>query len=245
MPDPQISAPIAKGPPPFFLVVISGAIGGMVYWVLQVATGIAPFGFRWYGSVPAALLVGGVAAFLGVYLLANSDTTSRGDLKHTLAFALVCGIAWSTVIAGAQQQVTSATGAVRADTAQDKVASLQNALKTDNRAEVGRKVTDTAAATAHAVQSLSSTADDQVKTKIVDSSQEAVKTISEAARIDPAASIEALKTVGTNATTVGATGVRVSVLDALSTIEKNNPAVAAQAMAARQVVALQVTSPAN
>ncbi len=151
--------------PSFLLVVLSGAVGGMVYWVLQAATGIAPFGFRWYGSVPAALLVGGVAAVLGVYLLANSDTTSRAQLIHTLSFALVCGITWSTVIAGAKQQVISATGVARADTAQDKAASLQNALKNGNRTEVSAKVSDTAAAAAQAVQSLPSTTDDQRESK--------------------------------------------------------------------------------
>jgi hypothetical protein len=217
----------------------------MVYWILQVATGIKPFGFPWYGSVPASLLVGGVAAFLGVYLLANSDTTNRWELKHTLAFALVCGITWSTVIAGARQQVVSATGAVRAETAQDKAASLQNALKSGDPTEVGAKVTDTATATVQAVQSLSSTADDQVKAKIVDNSQQAVKTISQAVTIDPAASIDALKTVGTTATNAGATGLKVSVIDALSSIEKSNPSLASQAIAARQAVEMQATQPPN
>jgi hypothetical protein len=230
--------------PSFWLVLLSGAVGGMVYWILQVATGVMPFGSRWYGSVPAALLVGGVAAFLGVYLLANSDTT-HGELKHTLAFALVCGITWSTVIAGAKQQVISATSAVKADAAQDKTVSLQKAIVAGNSAEVSAKVSDAASAASQAVQTLSSITDDQVKAKIVDNSQEAVKTIFQAAKIDPAASIAALKTVGTTATDVGAMGVRVSVIDALSSIEKDNPALASQTAAARQALAIQSSPSSN
>lgn len=247
MGNPPVNPPVANSAtaPSLWLVILSGAVGGMVYWILQVATGISPFGFRWYGSVPAALLVGGVAAFLGVYLLANSDTTSRGELKHTLAFALVCGITWSTVIAGARQQVTSATGSVRADAAQDKAASLRSSINNGNREEVSARVTDTALAASQAVQTLSSTTDDQVKTRIVDNSQEAVKTIAEAAKIDPAGSIEALKTLGTNATNAGATGIRVSILGALMGIEKSNPEFAPQATAARQALTMQETPPIN
>ncbi len=84
-----------------------------------------------------------------------------------------------------------------------------------------------------------------VKAKIMDNSQQAVKTISEAAKVDPAGSINALKAVGTTATAAGATGVRISVLDALTGIERSNPSLAPQAMAARQALAMEATPPPN
>lgn len=224
---------------PAFLVLLSGAVGGLVYWVLQVATGISPFGFPWYGGIPASLLVGGVAAFLGVYLLANSDTTSRWEIKHTLSFALVCGMTWSTVLAGAKQQVASVTGSVKADTSQNQTTSLQNSLNSGDRTEVSAKLPDVGQAAAQAMQALSSTADDQVKTKILANSQDAVKTIIAASKVDPAKGIDALRTVGTNATGASASGIRLSVVDALTSIEKTNPELAQQAMAARQAVTTQ------
>ena len=69
-------------------VAIAGAVGGFTSWLLQWLAGLAPFQKPASEGIPALIVVGGVAAVFGVYLLANSNIR---ELPHTLAFALLCG----------------------------------------------------------------------------------------------------------------------------------------------------------
>jgi hypothetical protein len=48
-----------------------------------------------FWTVPAVMLLGGLSAALGVYLVANSDTAARA---HTLSFAVAWGIIWQPEI---------------------------------------------------------------------------------------------------------------------------------------------------
>jgi hypothetical protein len=105
-------------------VVLAGIVGGLVYWVLMRITGVKPLGLDWYAGVPASLLLGGVAAFLAVYLLANSHTSQPAELKHSVAFALVCGIVWSPIIDTAKQTVLSAVAAKNGDAAKNSAQLL-------------------------------------------------------------------------------------------------------------------------
>lgn len=71
-----------------------GAIGGALSWVFAVTIGVPPVLSHWWLAVPAAMLLGAGAAYIGVYLLASSDTA---QVHRCLAFALLCGVAWKPV----------------------------------------------------------------------------------------------------------------------------------------------------
>src|SRR5439155_25441337 len=100
---------------PSIRVALSGAVGGLVFWVLMRITGVNPFGWRWYAGIPTSLLLGGAAALLGGYLVATSDTSQAAELNHTLAFAVVCALVWSPVIDAAKQTALGAFAAKHAD----------------------------------------------------------------------------------------------------------------------------------
>src|SRR5579859_2406692 len=92
-------------------VAVAGAVGGFTSWLLQWLAGLAPFQKPASLGIPALIVVGGVAAVFGVYLIANSDIK---ELPHTLAFALLCGVFWQPIFDAAklyiQHSVTERQG---------------------------------------------------------------------------------------------------------------------------------------
>jgi len=76
------------------VVAGAGAVGGLIAWVLQATTGGRLFPFAWYASVPAALLLGGAAAGIGVFVLANTDLRQVG---RAVFVAVLCGIGFKPV----------------------------------------------------------------------------------------------------------------------------------------------------
>jgi hypothetical protein len=85
-------------------VVAFGAIGGLVSIVYSYAVGNPPVLGGTLLVFPAYVLLGAVAAFVGVYLLTKTDTS---DMKRCLAFALICGIFWSPVFEGMTEVIES------------------------------------------------------------------------------------------------------------------------------------------
>lgn len=83
-------------PPDWKLVVMvvgSGALGGLLAWIYAISVGEPPEQTT-YWIVPAWSLLGMGASFIGVYLIANTDT--RYTLR-CLAFAIVCGFSWQPI----------------------------------------------------------------------------------------------------------------------------------------------------
>jgi len=219
---------------PSIRVALSGAVGGLVFWVLMRITGVNPFGWRWYAGIPTSLLLGGVAAFLGVYLIANSDTSQAAELKHTLAFALVCGIVWSPVIDAAKQTALGAFAAKQADSAKDSAGQLKQEVAQGTPTKVEQQIAKTAQTTSEAVKSLPAVTNNDVKEKIISDSQDAVAALVDASQKAPDASIKALSTIGKEAAASGNPVVTRSILDGLQTVQTKSPASAAKAEAARQ-----------
>jgi len=217
-------------------VVLSGMIGGLVFWVLMRITGVQPLGLNWYAGVPASLLFGGVAGFLGVYMLANSDTSQGPKIKHTFAFALVCGIVWSPVIDTAKQTVLSAVAAKNAGSAKDSAKALDHAVAGGSSAAVEQQIAKTAQTTSDAVMSLSSVTNFEVKRKVQSDSQDAVGALVGASQKAPDASVTALFKIGKEAAATGNPTVTKSVLDGLQRVQTMSPASAVKAQAARQEI---------
>ena len=71
-----------------------GAAGGLLGWLLS-ANASGHFEGDWRINVPTALLGGGIAAGVGIYLIANSDTS---QLARCIFLAALCGISWKLVL---------------------------------------------------------------------------------------------------------------------------------------------------
>jgi hypothetical protein len=139
--------------PNWLKIVISGMLGGLVYWLLLRITGVNPMGLPWYEGVSASVLLGGVAAFLAVYLLANSATSS-GEITHTLAFALVCGIIWSPVINTAKDTVSGVIAARNGSAAKNSAQQLGATVASGSAASLEQQITKTTQSTTDAVKTL-------------------------------------------------------------------------------------------
>src|SRR3990172_11409776 len=74
-------------------VLLLGAAGGLLAWLYSQTVG-QPAALVWWQAIPAGVLLGAGASFVGVYLLANADVR---DAKRCLALAMICGFAWKPV----------------------------------------------------------------------------------------------------------------------------------------------------
>jgi hypothetical protein len=83
-------------------VGIAGLIGGLGAWVWANIVGPPPLITNPYIAVPGYMFMGGLAGFLGVYLIAKTDPSAR---THAIAFSLACGLFWGPVISGAEAVV--------------------------------------------------------------------------------------------------------------------------------------------
>lgn len=225
------------------LVVGAGMIGGLVFWVLTRITGILPFDWLWYASVPTALLLGGVSSFLGVFLLANSDTSKTTELKHTLAFALICGVVWSPVIDAAKQVVLGAVAANKADTAKTDASQLNATVSTGSTAAVENQVAKTQQTTLDAVKTLPTVTNAGVRQKVLSDSQDALSALVDASSKAPEASVNAIATIGNEAASSGDPTVARKTLDALTRLQKRSPEAAVKAESARQEILKRLAVP--
>jgi len=74
-------------------ILIFGGIGGFLSWVYTVTMG-KPIALIWYYAIPASIFLGTGAAFVGVYVIAHSDTRA---VMRCLGFALLCGFSWKPI----------------------------------------------------------------------------------------------------------------------------------------------------
>lgn len=112
-----------------------GAVGGALSWVFAITIGVRPVLNQVWLAVPATMLLGAGAAYIGVYLLASSDTA---QVHRCLAFALVCGVAWKPVW-------DAGTALVDQTTRQHRLYAEATRLEVRSR-EVTRALAETSAA---------------------------------------------------------------------------------------------------
>lgn len=104
----------------FIFVLASGAVGGLLSWVYSLAVGNRLSLSGWQ-AVGASVALGVGASWIGVYLLAHTDTS---DLARALAFALLCGFAWKPVF-DAGTALVEKRQVIKAE---QKIAELEDAI---------------------------------------------------------------------------------------------------------------------
>ena len=229
-------APATEPHYPALKIVFAGAVGGLVYWAGLRVLGTHPFNLHWYAAIPASVLFGAVAGYLGVYWLASMDTTDASKFPRSLSFAVICGICWGPVIQGAKQDVYNVIGASNAQTVQKQADSLQQKVNSNSSTDVKQAIDTSVDSTSKAIQTLPTIHDDGVKQDIQDASLKTARTLVETAKAHPEASIQGLETLGKAAAqTKDITLVR-SVSESLAEVERSNPTLAPKASQARQSV---------
>ena len=78
-------------------VIAAGATGGVLSWIYAMTIGQPP-ATSGIWTLFAWMAFGMAAAYLGVYLIANTDTSV---LSRCLAFALLCGFSWKPTLEAA------------------------------------------------------------------------------------------------------------------------------------------------
>ncbi|MBI1746791.1 MAG: hypothetical protein HYR55_09410 [Acidobacteria bacterium] len=217
----------------------AGTLGGLTSWLIQALLGVRPFDKPAYFAIPALLVIGAVAAALGVFLIANSDTS---EPRHTLAFALVCGMFWQPVIQTGEAFVAHTATQRQVALLQDSGDELSRALLSDP-AKVQQKVAATATITSELIQKLPTVHDPELRFKLMEQSTQVVNKIEDASKNSPQSSVDGLQKIGVAAAQSGQTDVAKNVLLKLNTISNRSPQVAAQAKEASALISARAGVP--
>jgi len=204
-------------------VAVAGAVGGFTSWLLQWLAGLAPFQKPASLGIPALIVVGGVAAVFGVYLIANSDIK---ELPHTLAFALLCGVFWQPIFDAAKLYIQHSVTERQGSQQQSMTQNLATVVASGDQNAVKTKLDETANATTEVLSGLSTVQDSELKQKLVEQSNQAVDQVSKASDKAPDATVENLQRIGEAAVQSGQTEVAGHVLSKLNALKAQNPALA-------------------
>jgi hypothetical protein len=212
-------------------VLIAGAVGGITWWVWQQAIGVQALGWNWYRAIPALVLLGGVAGMAGVYVLANSDTSSS-RLVRTLIYALLCGVFWRPVLEAGGNLVSDSMKAAEAPNLQQKTSELDAAIESGDRAEIDKKLAELAPASAQVVELASKVSNPALRAKFMQESNQAIAAIQRAAPKAPERAVESLQDVGVAAAKSDETAVMKATINSLARVQRENPAIAPRAQEA-------------
>ena len=120
-------------------VLIAGAVGG-ICGVLASFLLKQSFPGGMVTACLAAPFLGALAAFAGIFLIANTDRTDR---LRCLAFASICGFVWNPVLNAASALVTVRASRAAAEKDTGKLAGLNEqiaSLMTSSPAEAAKKL---------------------------------------------------------------------------------------------------------
>ncbi len=187
-----------------FWIVGFGAIGGILSCVYCAVVGspIDP----WYLKVPASMLLGAGASFVGAYLLANPDLHETRGLIRGLAFAMMCGFAWKPVYDAGSALVEQAVKnrndqpiLSQAQASEEQVAELAKA----GPSELPARIAETKATALALIGDVQKAQDPETKRKVRRSAEKLIQSLANPAPADDPnveeARLEALKEVGQKA----------------------------------------------
>lgn len=228
------------------LVVSFGAAGGLIAWVLQKSTGGQLLPWKWYAAIPAALLLGGGAAGVGVYVLAKTDLKQVGN---ALFFALLCGVFFDPVWKAGSDFIGGAVAQAKATSAAEETATatgeLDKSVSTASGEQVKVEVTNASEAATNLIRQAARVPDENLRKELQKKSSRAVDSIALAAPKAPDATIENLQRIGEEAKRTGQGNVTVRVLDSLHRIatSTSDPEIQRKAQEAARVLRRPIRVP--
>jgi hypothetical protein len=198
-------------------VLAAGALGGLLYWITAKWTGTqlpAVFGAA---TVLVLMLLGALAAAVGVYVLTASDMSAI----RTYVFAVLCGLAWQPVLAAGSRMASNAAASSQTALLGQQVQQVQSATQSGNTTQVTAAVQQTVPVISKTLELASTVADQDKKNQIIDSSKQAVTQLEQSAEKAPDASVDGLKNVSVTAANSSAPSVAIQGIQSLSRIRHN------------------------
>jgi len=143
-------------------ILFFGAIGGSLSLVYAATVGQPIPGSLWV-AVPGSVVLGTFAAFIGVYVIANTDTS---DFLRCLGFSLLCGFAWKPVYDAGSALVTQQTRATQIDKVQqlnEKVSEAVSEVTSKTTKPTADDIAKAASAALSAIDEAHKTGEVEVK----------------------------------------------------------------------------------
>ena len=201
-------------------IMLAGAFGGLLYWIIAKWTGTQlpqAFGAM---VVLVLMLLGAIAAAVGVYVL----TASNVKAIRTYIFAVLCGLSWQPMIdAGRSLAANSAAlnAAMNQNAQLDQhVQQVQTATQTGNQAAVAAADQQTVPVINKTLELSTSVADPDKKAQVLDSSKQAINELQQSAAKAPDASVNGLQNVTVTAANANAPAVAIHGIQSLNAIGK-------------------------
>lgn len=196
-------------------IVVAGAVGGVAanISVFGEPTVLAAFSAAsWFKYVLIPMLLGALAAGIGVYVLTKADTT---DLIRTFFFAVICGLAFPQIIDNAKRTVSGqAVEEATARALNDSARELQG-LATHPNTDAAA-INDVAARMGTLAARVSEPAQKQ---EAVNALQNAATTLTEPS--DKAATVQVITDIGSDAAGKKDYATTLWALKALGNVEKS------------------------
>jgi hypothetical protein len=203
-------------------VLLAGAVGGLLYWVIAKWTGTSLPAVFGAATVPVLMFVGALAAAIGVYVLTASDLTAM----RTYVFAVLCGLAWQPMIAAGSRIATNATASNQNAQLGQQVDQIKAANGSGNTQQIAASVNQTSAAVTKTLELSQTVTDPAKKTELAATSNAAIQQLQLSAAKTPDASVDALKNVSASAVSSGEPTVALNAIHSLQVIgdtaEKNH-----------------------
>jgi hypothetical protein len=144
-------------------ILSAGAAGGFLSWVYALVLG-QPLPVQGFIAIPACVVLGIGASFIGVYVIANTDTSA---FLRAAGFAFLCGFSWKPIYDAGSALITQHTNERQAQTsAVDSVRKLEE-LQRAPAGEVPAKVTEATTSAVTAIQAAKATDNPKVKEQVL------------------------------------------------------------------------------
>lgn len=224
--------------PSFWRFAAAGAFGGFGAFLLGRLTGAGPFANKpAILDFPAEIVLGTMAALFAVYLLAASDVTAT----RTVVFAILCGLFWNPVIAGAKAYVQQYADNQVAGSAAE-ASNLAKQIRVESGPQAENAIVKASSQITGALNKLPDVTTSSSRQAIVNNSTQVVNSVP-AATATPT-SVQAIKNIGLMSVKSGAPQVSVASYNRLREIAARSTSAETRIAAEKAAAALASQSPA-
>jgi hypothetical protein len=216
----------------FFSITIAGAVGGLLGWLIsQTSSGLDG---DWYLTLPTWILGGFVAAGVGVYVIASTDTSK---MMRAIFFAALCGISWQPVLETGKSIVNKATTDKTVSTAKDEI--TKKVAQTTDQTATSQDIQALTNNTIKIAEKLPSVTDPGLKDDARLTAINGIKHFKFLAQKRPDEAVNSLEEIGKRAAASGSVNLKSEVIQELSAISHDPLNIPAQVKAANALEALK------
>lgn len=159
-------------------VLGAGSFGGLLSVLMSSTFGQPiPKATLWW--MPISVLFGMGAAFIGVYLIANTDRSNTDALFRCIALALVFGISWNPVFESAKALYIQKQNINKSDESKQKAADAKASLAQVSSKLDSSKVVEVTSKTVNAVKDATAVGDPERLAEAKKASGELVEKLTE------------------------------------------------------------------